>query len=579
MKHPWKAKLLTALLCNLFLAGTVLYFAPMEVYVGNLSSFVMPFEHVWWIMLAATLLAALLLTAVEMLLPRKVSLLLNALTAGLGLGCYVQSMFLNGGMVTLTGEEMNVTPGQITVNLVIWGAILLAVLAATIVLLLKKKEQLAHNVLRYVSAALTGIQALALVTLIFTSDLSGGQLETFLTGNGQFELSKGENVVVFILDTSDVSIVNDTLAQYPELHSELSGFTYFPNATSAYSRTFPSLTYMLTGERFYFNEDPALYVDRAFTNGTLLRDMHAAGTDVRIYTEDIGMIGNAASDIIANSTAYAYNQLENLSLPGLVQGMGTISLYKLAPYALKDEYEYDPFDIGAESMTLEETYFSNLDCDFYYELADQTLTATDDYKKAFRFYHLWGNHPGYCWDANLEFVYDYTPLRTDAMCGSLRMVAEYVRQMKALGIYDQSTIVITADHGYSGGGDSLDLPQAAAPLMMVKPAGAADAPLAISSAPVCHEDLPATYLQGLSIDAAAYGRTLLDIPEGEARQRTYCYTALFSDEDGEIALREYLVNGDAQELASYQPTGNWWDVAFSMANVSEKSFEEWLNAQ
>lgn len=579
MKHPWKAKLLTALLCNLFLAGTVLYFAPMEVYVGNLSSFVMPFEHVWWIMLAATLAAALLLTVVEMLLPRKVTLLLSALTAGLALCCYVQSMFLNGGMVTLTGEEMDITPAGVTVNLVIWAAILLAVLAGVIVLLIKKKEQLAHNVLRYVSAALTGIQALALVTLIFTSDLSGGELETFLTGNGQFELSKGENVVVFILDTSDASVVNEALAQYPELHNELSGFTYYPNTTSTYSRTFPSLTYMLTGERFYFNEDPAGYVDRAFAGGTLLRDMHAAGTDVRIFTDDLGMIGNAASDIIANSTNYAYNQLENLSLPGLVQGMGTISLYKLAPYALKEEFEYDAFDIGAESMTLEETYFSNLDCDFYYELVDQTLTATADYDKAFRFYHLWGNHPGYCWDANLDFVFDYTPAQVDAMCGSLRMVVTYVQQMKALGVYDQSTVIITADHGYSGGGDSLDLPKAAAPLMMIKPAGAADSPLVISNAPVCHEDLPATYLQGLGIDAAAYGRTLLDIPEDEARQRTYYYTALFSDEDGEIALREYLVDGNALELASYQPTDNWWDVEYSMANVSDKSFEEWLNAQ
>jgi hypothetical protein len=60
--------------------------------------------------------------------------------------------------------------------------------------------------------------------------------------------------------------------------------------------------------------------------------------------------------------------------------------------------------------------------------------------------------------------------------------------------------------------------------------------------------------------------------ENETRRRLYYYTALYSDTDGEIALREYEINGDANDLANWQPTGNWWNIDYSVNKVSETRF-------
>ena len=68
------------------------------------------------------------------------------------------------------------------------------------------------------------------------------------------------------------------------------------------------------------------------------------------------------------------------------------------------------------------------------------------------------------------------------------------------------------------------------------------------------------------------GKTLQDIPVNEERRRLYYYTALYSDTDGEIALREYEINGNSGDLANWQPTGNWWNIDYSVNKVSETRF-------
>ena len=49
-----------------------------------------------------------------------------------GVAAYVQALLLNGRMIVLSGEEMSVSSRDKIINLVIWGAIVLAVLLAVI---------------------------------------------------------------------------------------------------------------------------------------------------------------------------------------------------------------------------------------------------------------------------------------------------------------------------------------------------------------------------------------------------------------------------------------------------------------
>ena len=154
---------------------------------------------------------------------------------------------------------------------------------------------------------------------------------------------------------------------------------------------------------------------------------------------------------------------------------------------------------------------------------------------------------------------------------SLQIIYEYIRQLQDLGIYDKTTIIIAADHGSSGGGETLDFPQkTAVPLIMVKPKSADEKEeLKISDAPVSQEDLFGTILAGFDCEESTFPNTVFDFRENQDRERYYYYSALYDDQKGEIELREYRISGDAREAESYHFTGNTWPIQYSLNRVSK----------
>lgn len=159
--------------------------------------------------------------------------------------------------------------------------------------------------------------------------------------------------------------------------------------------------------------------------------------------------------------------------------------------------------------------------------------------------------------------------------GDIKIIREYLEQLKTLGVYDNTTIIITADHGHVKYNTVLEMKVAGGCIMLVKPAGAdSSKPIVTSLAPVSHADLFATAIKGLGGDATKYGKAIYEIPENEKRDRYYYYTALYTTTDGEVVLREYLIDGPADKLSSYKLTGNNWDMDYSMYAVSKERFEE-----
>ena len=115
-----KKPFVTIFLCNLFTALTVLFFAPLEVLLANAGEFFVPFGNVWWLQLLLALLAALLFSGILMLLPARAGLTVAGLSLAFGLASYLQVLFMNGHMVSLTGERFDITPAGIRNNLIIW---------------------------------------------------------------------------------------------------------------------------------------------------------------------------------------------------------------------------------------------------------------------------------------------------------------------------------------------------------------------------------------------------------------------------------------------------------------------------
>ena len=596
-----KRQLLTILLCNLFLTLTVAFFSPMEVLLINLKEFYFSFANVWWLQLLLALGAALVLTLVMYALPPRAGQIAAGVSLGLGLAAYVQALLLNGKMIVLSGEEMSVSSAEKTWNLIIWGAVVLAVLLA-VILFGGRRWKGTNLAMRFAAAALTVMQLVAFISTTLTTDLSGKQVGHFLTTEKEFTMSKDENAVVFVLDTADGAYVRQMMEEYPELNEILSGWTWYPNATSMYSRTFPAIPYMLSGEKFFFDHDPYEYVEEAYQKSSFLPGLFNAGTDIRIYSWNPEYVATSADPYVANSTPFFFGKFENMDLPNLERNIMNMGLYKSMPYQFKDLFKYDissinissfkGLDEGSELASFvngefdiagidqEAGMYTYKDEEFNYAF-DNAMTVTDEYQKAFRFYHLLGVHPGYYWDEDLypaDEEEEGMPEPYRALRGSFLNIELCINQMKELGIYDKATIIVTADHGYSGtGGDgtTLDRVVTACPLMMVKPAGSdTSVPLAVSHAPVSQEEIFAAVEKGLDVKVSGTGsgKTFSEFAEDEKRERPYYFIASWDYAGPEICLREYVIDGDAEDIANWKLTGNWWDITHSVNVISPDPF-------
>lgn len=471
-------------------------------------------------------------------------------------------MFFNGQMKVLIGGTVSWNNKTIILNFLAW--VLIAVSIFLVKILAKKNWE---KIFCFISCSLIIMQMTALISLLLTTDVLKEEKNGYLSTDGMFELSSNNNVVVFILDYFDGRTMNTILEQNPNALSPLDGFTYFPNATSVHSRTYPSITYLLTGNICYFDLMPDKYVNSSFENSTFLPTLFDNEIDTGLYTFDY-YIGNSAKAKIRNFVPASLS----LKFVPTIKYLAKMILYRDMPYLCKTRFAYEVTDINnnvtsdvrknkgiEEALSKDSTIaYRNFDDEWFNDMIEQSSWKITDSKGAFRFYHLGSCH------------LDLNNQETKGM-RSLEIVYNYIQHLKELGLYDSSTIIITADHGSSGGGLTLDFPQGTAvPLLIVKPAGSFGEVLKVSSAPVSHTEFMPTVLDGFSFEYTNYGNTVFDIKEDENRNRLYYYSALYTNEEGEVELREYQVVNDASEPSSYHFTGNKWDILYSYNIVSPK---------
>ena len=542
--------------CHLFFALTFIFFAPMEVVLLNHTEFHYTIGSFWWFQLILAFLAAGILTLVTMVLPRKARTVIASLSLGAGAAAWAQTIFMNGKMVRLTGAEMNVSKTETIVNLAIWILIVAGIVIAA--LLLERRGKKAGIWMSIAAGFLTALQLTAFLSLLMTTDFAADSDTHSFTRKGEFELSSGTNVVVFLMDGADGEYVHQMMENYPELNEQLSGWVYYPNMTSKYSRTFPALTYMLSGGQNHLDVPVKEYVDTSFDNSDFLQNIYDAGTNIAIFTMDRSYISTSADGIIANARKGA-NRISDLNLIGLEKGLARISLFKCLPYACKKLVSYDPAVLNI--MAFKDRYYYWYDPYVYNDFAGRDVMKTNgQYQKAFRFYHLWSAHRSATWDDKLMMGKHEQPSYV-RLRGSFLLLKTYCDEMKKLGVYDDALIIVIADHGESvGDPENLVQFRAACPLLMVKyPHSEETGQLTVSSAPIGQEDLFATITDALEAKRpnAGSGRAIQEITEGEERERYYYYTAENARGTPKRML-EYVIRGDAENFDNWEETGNIW---------------------
>lgn len=166
----------------------------------------------------------------------------------------------------------------------------------------------------------------------------------------------------------------------------------------------------------------------------------------------------------------------------------------------------------------------------------------------FKFIHLNGAHAPFIYDKDANVIGVEQGSYRQSMEASITLAANYIQALKDNGAYDNTALIVMADHGYNGMGEKEEdfLRQAA--LLLIKGRNEQHDTMQISEAPISYEDLQEAYVRLLD---GAQSDAVFDWKEGDTRERRFLEYAPGSEKH----MVEYLQKGHAQDLTTMVPTG------------------------
>ncbi len=524
-------------LLSVFLViSTIAIFGPIEFYCTNNNEFWFSFKILLWIVFMLALCCGSILILITMLLKGKARDIWGVFIFAIGVAAYIQGNYanINNGVLDGTEVEWNANALYAFLDTVGWLFLIIIFL-----MFFFKKRNIFVAMQKYICLYIIAIQIVSLGYLVITNNVFAEKSEYYLSSEDMYTVSNNRNIIIFVLDAFDDAYFQEIYNENPEKYKTIfEDFTYYDNAVAGAARTKAALPAIITGEAYPGKISYTEYIKKAFDNDGLYSELKKQNYDVGIYTEPI-FIPDDSKNLVNNQESSGY---EVESYTGLIKKYFDLVLYKYMPYIAKPYFwvysgDFDQFKNGttAESYSFEDNIF----------LENMKFSVVED-KNIFRLYHLNGAHGPY-WLNELAQLQEYPTDVNQQAKGALYIVEEYLSGLKKLDIYDDSTIIIMADHGDEN--EKYGIDNEAHAILFVKLQNTKNK-FTVSSAPVSYFDLHATLFSELGIKkGAGFG----DILEGETRGRNYYQ--YFSDGRG-FKVYEYIIQDNINNANALKKTGN-----------------------
>lgn len=516
---------LQALPLCLFFALTLTLFAATQMVCDNQEEFWFTWAQMapgvvrvgLWVWGALTLLLAVL--------PRRAFPWGQGVLLGLGVAALLQGNGLNADYGALNGQA--IAWGEYTV----YGLINTALWAGILFICLSLRQWKRFGALCVVLPCLLAVGEGGWIAYR-AAQAPTPQTETYLSQAGLYTVGTEENLLVLVLDSVDADQFAQALAEDPDLSRRLEGFTWYRNAMGLSDPTKYGLPALLTGQAYTQPVDYAGFIAAAYADAPLYTMLAGDVWDARFFTDsryvslDAGVVDNLAREELAvNDPA------------GLTRDLLRLCAFRYAPHFLKPQLWMYSNVFLPYAQAQGESVYEVTDPAFDAWLREEGLEATVE--RAFRLIHLTGMHPPYTMDADCQYQAQGVTAQ-EQMRGCLRLAEDYLEQLRALGVYDRSAVLILADHGT----DTVHRPL----LLLKRPGDTGE--MAVNDAPVSYADLPATYVALLT--GAQAGTELWSIPQGQARTRLYYHE---SSRNNAFNLYEYSTQALSPSWEELIPTG------------------------
>lgn len=519
------------------LALTVGIFVPTEIYIKNASQLWFDYKDIFKYFLEDTVkYVVILLLIYAVCWRKKARTIYLSILAGLLFGIFLQSYIISIDYGLFDGHEIEwdkYTKSGL-VNTFIWVFCLIETFIN-----FKRLAFDLEKIKKIVKPIAFGIILIQCIVLLISLKNNPIQKDILyedgkagvLTTKNIYTVSEKDNIIVFLIDAFDASTFEEIQQKGHEVINQLKDFTYYPDTTSSFGFTIYSLPEILTGSLF----DPSLsnypdFLNTAWHNNLYYEALRKNNYILNLYTSGDFIDKKAPVDnLIAEKVVLNDDMV--CKFYGLVK-------FRIVPHYFKKLfYHYDPNLQNSALFDKNSKIYMFDDRQFYDNLKKGLNVSIKD--NCLKFYHLEGMHYPWTLDENLEPIKEGVKgTASKAALGRLKIVNEYISQLKNHKLYDNATIVILADHGFNHA-------LGRRPLFMIKQPGVYNEQLQTSSRPSTVAELMPFICKRFDLKVIQNDKNEF----GNERNRFFYY----EEKDG--GFSKYMIKRNAKEQTSWIALG------------------------
>lgn len=509
---------------------------PLEIYAGNSTELTFPYYHFFIPLILLSVVFTTFFAILFSFVEDKLHGLICAAIVAIGVTSWAQAMFLNKNIFNVNGHSINWTElrTQASTNLAIW--IICVVLAIILYIVISEKID-NRNIQMWIAGLFSAIQLVAVVSLLLTVDPMP-ESQWIFDSSDEFKVAQEDNIIVLILDSFGQESLEETIKSDEDFMNSLCDFTMYTNANSTYNGTFPSITYMFTGKE---TPDEKGFDVLEYTNSAYATEHYTGFTDkikefgyhLRYYIHDTHLFGDFSN--VEGRFDNATSITANVKYKQLLKRMMQMSVYRYAPLIIKPYYEISTEEFFGGGIFYSENWNWPIcaNYEFFDQLKQNGLSFSDE-KKEIKIIHLIGLHHPFRTDSNCNEKEGAT--KQENIYGLKLLVDTYIEELKKLEVYDESTIIITSDHG------GMLTEQDLFPILLIKQSEENHNSTQINDCPIDSKDFVPTILDIIGADDySKYGLSVFD-NTGKNRNR------VFYNRNGIDDYTKYEYYGDNEQL-------------------------------
>lgn len=429
------------ILISFCLTFMLLFYEPLNIYASNSEDFWFDIYSFFPIILLQFLVVFLVLSIIFILLRKFSNKAYKVLVVSfliLTICSYIQGNFLSGSLSAIDGNEIDYDGFVIEkiMSLILW----VGVIGGTIFFLKKYKFKVIEKATMYISLAIVFILSSTFVAILTQDEFFDRKYQIMATTENFSTMSSDKNFIIFLLDCVDSQTFNKELQKTGKANSIFKDFTYFPDTLAGYPYTRNSIPFILGGE-WYENETTYTeYFTKSIDNSPLFENLQNAGYDLNLYEHTLN-----------NYNGENYERFQNLTtdveidLGALFKEEAKVILFKYLPYQLK------PLS-NIETLLIKNSIDDKGDKELFTEDNVETFERikNDDIEivenKNFKYIHIHGAHRPFRYDKDLNTIENATYETNNDAC--VTIVETYLNKLRESGVYDNSVIIVMADHGF-----------------------------------------------------------------------------------------------------------------------------------